>query len=277
MKKILIPTDFSQNAKKATDYAITLFDSKETSITLLNTFSIPYTSAEVAYSVNDIIYDNAQLLFEEEVKRIQNKFPNLESKITTSFHVGSVIQVVNSIEMKENIDLIVMGTKGASGMSAVLIGSTTASIIKNITAPLLVVPEKADLESPKRILFTTDEELIGREIDYHILQEIAHKNKSVVDALYISNSANNKEVIETFIDYELDLNLIDIPHHLNTESGKNIEKAILNYTDNHPTDLVVMVSNKGNLFYNLFHKSITKQIAMHTKLPLLVLHNNLKK
>ena len=141
----------------------------------------------------------------------------------------------------------------------------------------MVVPEKADLESPKRILFTTDEELIGREIDYHILQEIAHKNKSVVDALYISNSANNKEVIETFIDYELDLNLIDIPHHLNTESGKNIEKAILNYTDNHPTDLVVMVSNKGNLFYNLFHKSITKQIAMHTKLPLLVLHNNLKK
>ncbi|MBR9833030.1 universal stress protein [bacterium] len=277
MKKILIPTDFSENAKKATDYAITLFDSEETSFTLLNTFSIPYTSTEVAYSVNEIIYDNAQLLFEKEVKRIKTKFPNLAAKVTTSFHVGSIIQVVNSIEIKDSIDLIVMGTKGASGMSAVLIGSNTASIIKNITAPLLVVPEKADLESPKRILFTTDEELIGREVDYHILQEIAHQNKSVVNALYISNSANNKEVIETFIDYELDLNLIDIPHHLNTESGKNIEKAILNYTDNHPTDLVVMVSNKGNLFYNLFHKSITKQIAMHTKLPLLVLHNNLKK
>jgi len=277
MKNILIPTDFSQNAKKATDYAITLFDKKDTTITLLNTFSIPYTSVEVAYSVNDIIYDNAKLLFETEVKRIKEKFPNLESTITTSFHVGSVLQVVTSIEDKETLDLIIMGTKGASGMSAVLIGSTTASIIKSINAPLLVIPENADLETPKRILLTTDEELVGREVNYSILQDIAQRNQSVIDALYISKSINNKEVIEAFIDYELDLNFVDIPHQLKTKSGKDIEKAILNYTDNNPTDLVVMVSNKGNLFYNIFHKSNTKQMAMHTKLPLLILHNNLKK
>ena len=66
MKKILVPTDFSQNAKKATDYALTLFDSKDAEFTLLNTFYIPYSVPDISYSVNDLSYENAKKLFEKE-------------------------------------------------------------------------------------------------------------------------------------------------------------------------------------------------------------------
>jgi len=58
--------------------------------------------------------------------------------------------------------------------------------------------------------------------------------------------------------------------------GDNVEKAMNNYVENNPIDLVAMITTKGNLFNNLFHDSITKQAAMHTKMPLLVMHANLK-
>jgi len=276
MKKILIPTDFSKNAKKATDYALTLFNETGVVVTLLNTFYIPYSAPDVAFSVSDVSYDNAKMLFEKEQKRIKEKFPNMKFTIDEKFSIGDVVNVVCSMERKEEFDLIVMGTKGASGMTEVLVGSRTASMVKSAKTPLLVVPEDADLNAPKRILFTADEELIDRKVNFDVLKEIANSNRSKIDALHISNSDENKEVIAAFIDYELDLNFVDIPHELRMERGKDIEKAIEKYTEKYPTDLLVMISTKGNLFYNLFHKSNTRKVAMHTKIPLLILHSNLK-
>lgn len=276
MKKILIPTDFSTNAKKATDYALTLFNETGVEVTLLNTFYIPYSAPDVAYSLNDVTYDNAKMLFEKEHKRIKDKFPSMKFSIDDKFSIGDVVNVVCSLENKEDYDLIVMGTKGASGMTEYLVGSRTASMVKSAKTPLLVVPEDADLTAPKRILFTADEELIDRKINFDVLKKIANSNESKIDALHITDTDENHDVIAAFIDYELDLNFVDIPHELRLERGKDVEKAIEKYTEKYPIDLVVMVSTRGGLFYNLFHKSVSKAVAMHTKIPLLIFHTNLK-
>lgn len=277
MQKILIPTDFSQNAKRATDYALTLFNAEEIEITLLNAFYVPYSAPDVAYSVNDVIYDNAKALFEREEERISEKFPYLKVTLKTEFSIGDVVNLVTNMEQKEDFDLIVMGTKGASGITEILVGSRTASMIKSVKTPVLVVPEDADLHAPERILFAADEELIDRTVNFNTLKAIARQNKAKIDALHISDNDENKEIIQSFIDYELDLNFVDIPHELKMERGTDVEKAIREYSGKYPIDLVAMVSTKGNLFYNLFHKSVTKKMAMHTKIPLLVLHTNLKK
>ncbi|MEQ8910349.1 MAG: universal stress protein [Vicingaceae bacterium] len=276
MKKILIPTDFSQNAKKATDYALSLFTEKDIEVTLLNTFYIPYSAHDVAYSINDVTYDNAKQLFEAEQKRIKRKFPDLKPTIKTDFSIGEVVNVVNSMERKEAYDLIVMGTKGASGLAEVFVGSRTSEMIRSVKTPVLAIPEDATFNPPKRILFAADEKLIDRKVDMDILKEIANKHHSTIDALYISDSDENKETIEKFIDYELNLNFVDIPHELRMKRGDNVEKAIQEYTENYPIDLVAMITTKGNLFHNIFHKSVTKRVVMHTKMPLLVMHTNLK-
>lgn len=276
MKKILIPTDFSQNAKRATDYALLIFDTQDVEITLLNTFYVPYTAPDVAYSASNVTQENADRLFEREQQRISEKFPDLKAKIMTEFSIGDVVNITCAMERKEQYDLIVMGTKGASGLAEVFIGSRTSSMIKSVKTPLLAVPEKAELNIPKRILFAADEELIDREINFSALKEIAKKNEARIDALHISDSDENKEIIEAFIDYELQLNFVDIPHELKMERGKDVEKAILEYVDRYPIDLIAMISTKGNLFYNVFHKSVTKKVAMHSHTPLLIMHTNLK-
>jgi nucleotide-binding universal stress UspA family protein len=158
MKKILLPTDFSKNAKNATDYALALFGNREISLTLLNVFQIPYASIEVSYAY---------------------------------------------------------------------------------------------------------------------IKEIANQQHARIDALYIAENDENKEVIKKFIDYELNLNFAEIPHELKMERGENVEEAIENYIDEHPIDLMAMVTTKGNLFYNLFHTSLSKKIVRNIKIPLLIMHTHL--
>ena len=276
MKKILIPTDFSQNAKNATDFTLSLFNEKNTAITLLNVFYIPYASVDVVYSYNDITSENADQLFQQEKKRIAQKYPDLKINISTLFRVGDLVNVVCALEKEHEYELIVMGTKGASGLAEVFVGSRTSSMMKSVKTPVLAIPEEAKFSPPKRILFAADEIIIDQKLNLDILKEIANKYQSKIDALYIFDSDENKEVIENFIDFELDLNFVDIPHELKMKRGDNVEKAMNNYVENNPIDLVAMITTKGNLFNNLFHDSITKQVAMHTKMPLLVMHANLK-
>tara|TARA_R110002049_G_scaffold265234_2_gene441351 strand:- start:4645 stop:5469 length:825 start_codon:yes stop_codon:yes gene_type:complete len=273
MKKILVPTDFSQNAKKATDFALMLFDAQDAEITLLNTFYIPYSVPDISYSVNDLSYENAKQLFEKEKERIKESFPDLKATISTKFSIGDVVNVASSVE--DDFDVIVMGTKGASGLAEVFIGSRTSAMVRSVSIPLLVVPEEAEVKLPKRILFATDETLTDPKINIDILKKIAVKNKSEIDALYMSNDDEDKTAIKAFIGSEVTVHLTDIPHQLKIQDGENVELAINEFVANNPVDLVAMITNKGNLFHNLFHKSVTKSVVMHTKMPLLVMQRKL--
>ena len=272
MKNILIPTDFSQNAKKATDYALSLFNEQDITITLLNVFYIPYASADVVYSYSDIANENVTQLIKHELERINKKFPDLKAKIKTSFHAGDVINVVCSIEKKEKIDLIVMGTQGASGLAEVFMGSRTTAMIKNVKTPVLAVPEQAQYKPAKRILFAAGEKLIGQKVNIAVLKEIANRNQSKIEALYVSDCDENKESIIQSIDGELNLNFGEIPCDLIVKDGLNVEKEIQKYAEQHPIDLMAMITSRGSIF----HESVTKLVAMHTKLPLLVMHTNTK-
>ena len=272
MKNILIPTDFSQNAKKATDYALSLFNEQDITITLLNVFYIPYASADVVYSYSYIANENVTQLFKHELERINKKFPDLKAKIKTSFHAGDVINVVCSIEKKEKIDLIVMGTQGASGLAEVFMGSRTTAMIKNVKTPVLAVPEQAQYKPAKRILFAAGEKLIGQKVNIAVLKEIANRNQSKIEALYVSDCDENKESMIQSIDGQLNLNFGEIPCDLIVKDGLNVEKEIQKYAEQHPIDLMAMITSRGSIF----HESVTKLVAMHTKLPLLVMHTNTK-
>jgi nucleotide-binding universal stress UspA family protein len=273
MKRILIPSDFSPNAQNATDYGISLFDSEDVSFVLLNTFYIPYASSEVSYSYDSASRENAKQLFDKEIKRITKHFPDLKAKLETHFEIGDIASVIPPFIQREEIDYLVMGTKGASGLSEVLVGSRTASVIKKVDCPMIIVPENARFSPPKNILFTTDKELQNKTLNIDLLIEIAKKYNSSIHGLYVSKTGENMDVEARFINYDLNLRLVDLKHDLNVSVNEDPIKSIEQYTLKYPVDLLAMVSLKGNLFYRLFHKSVTKKIAMHTDTPMLIMHS----
>lgn len=275
MKKILVPTDFSQNAQTAFEYAVHLYDTTETIFVLLNAFYIPHTTHDGTFSYQDVSKNEAEEAFDNEIKRIERLFPDLRGKIETHFEIGAIVEIANQFAKENNIDLMVMGTKGATGLVEILVGSITSSMIKKVECPLVVVPEKTKVVSPKKILFTTDTELQSDDLNIDPLLEIAKSNDAMVHGLYVSKSPEDIDVHSTFIKYDLDMKLVDVKHDLDVDVDTNTVKAIERYVELHQPDLIAMVSTKGNLFHELFHQSVTKKIAMHTEVPMLIMHQKI--
>jgi nucleotide-binding universal stress UspA family protein len=275
MQTILISTDFSENAKNATDYGIALFDDKRIEFILLHTFYIPYASPGIDAYMNDATENNVKEQFGKELYRIHTAFPNLKATIKTSYKVGDIVSVVGSIEKKKKIYAVVMGTKGASGLSEILVGSRTASMVKSVDSPVFVIPEKAKFTALKKILFTTDLDLHPTTNELSIMIDLAKKFQSEINILHVKQNGMKETVHNSFIKHELANNFISMPSTFDSTIGENISKTIESYLKENPTDLVVMVNVRGNFFHKIFHKSITKKIAIHTTTPMLVTHHKL--
>src|SRR5690606_13598833 len=147
MKKILLPTDFSENAFNAIKYAVQLFKKEKCTFFLLNTYTpVLYDSDYILYSpasslsLDEVYKNNSQSGLEKVEKRILAEFPN----DLHSFKLISSFSLLNE-EIKEqvktrNIDLVVMGTQGATGAVQILFGTHTVHAIKRAICPVLAIP-----------------------------------------------------------------------------------------------------------------------------------------
>ena len=275
MRKILITTDLSANAQNAANYGVALLDSAETVFVFLNTFYVQHATDDSFFQYSETVKAEAEESLQKEIERIKKEYPELKSQMEYHFEIGEITDVANSFVHREGISYMLMGTKGASGLTEFLVGSRTASMIKKVSCPLIIVPEQAKYRGLEKILFTTDKELQNEDLDLELLKELAQKNQSSIQGLYISKTGENLDVDATFIRYDLDIQFEDIKHHLDVDINSDPTEAIETYLHKHPVDLVAMISTKGNLFYQLFHKSVTKSVAMHTQTPMLILHTKI--
>ena len=141
MKRILIPTDFSEDALNAADFALRMYQYKKYEIILLHVFQIPALTDRVIPK-HDALKSEAVFNLHKEAKRIRAVSPrNIVSEY--SARLGNLVSVVDRQVKEGNIDLVIMGTDGALGLKDVLFGSNTSDVIEKIDCPILVIPPKA--------------------------------------------------------------------------------------------------------------------------------------
>jgi nucleotide-binding universal stress UspA family protein len=268
MKTILFPTDFSDNAKNAIYYGLSLYGNEPCKFILLNTFFISYSSPDVPEPMSDITSENADKFFNSLIEQINKDFPKNNFEFETNFRVGDLTSTTSSIIEKEDVDLIIMGTQGASGLAEILIGSRTASIIKNVNCPVLAIPEEAEFEIPTKIVLAIDDESEFSEITLHPLLEIIKKVGAEVLVLHISDNnkldrvLNNEKINQIFKSIKFSYHLI-----YNEEVLLGIEK----FVEKQNASMLGMITHKLNLFERIFYRSITKKMSLHSKIPLLAL------
>ncbi|MEN1784081.1 MAG: universal stress protein, partial [Bacteroidota bacterium] len=148
MKHILIPTDFSENAWNAITYALSLFRNEQCTFFLLNTYTPVITSGRfMAPTANGVGIADAVKLASENglnhtVERILALSDNDKHSFQTISSFNLLVDEVKDVVETYGIDLIVTGTKGASGMEEVFMGSNTVRIIKNTKrCPILAIPQ----------------------------------------------------------------------------------------------------------------------------------------
>ncbi|MFL9836146.1 universal stress protein [Flavobacterium sp. ST-75] len=279
MKHILFPTDFSQAAKAAFVYALRFADSFDAELILLHVYDLPIVDTppmpEMTKEIFDIVEMNQFESFRDELPelhKIAEKKGLGHVRIKNMLLYGDLVYNINKVTKDEDVDFIVMGTKGASGLRETFIGSTTASVISNSDVPVLAIPEEAEFHHRiKNIAFTTQ----YREKDNDALKsalEIADKFKATVQCLYIKNPDDPSDIDERIAEWrmyyrEKNIDFFNI-------AGDHIEQTILDFIESQHVDMLVMRKHKRGFFEGLFHRSLTKKMAYHTKVPLLVFHEN---
>jgi len=204
-------------------------------------------------------------MFAKEVSKQLKSGEPIKIKVVKG---SSFNRTVLSEAKKLHIGLIVMGTRGASGLKKYVLGSNTASVIEISGVPVLAVPEQGDFQNFKNVVYATDLQRIEKELKRLIpyLQEF----NSTVHLLHVTSSLKEVSSLEKKI--EASIAKAGITNVITKVIvNKNIDEAIDYYVRKSKADLLAMFTHDVTFYEKLFNRSMTRKIAFHSKIPLLAL------
>jgi len=268
--KILVPTDFSKLSKVAVQYAVKIGKKLKAKLILLSVVNLERPPGRGVLNVKYLEDKMTENAVEDCAKLIGEIRSENKGKIDITYDVLKgfpVESVVTNYAQHNDIDLIVMGTKGATGLLKILFGSNTAAVIDKSRIPVIAVPEFARFTSLKDILYATD--IANLKDELKTVVSFAKSFNAVVHLLHIApttgGSKLNKKEIIAMLTKALDYKRITftVSHHDNAAEG------IDEYVIKHKTDMLAMFTHELTFFEKLFGKSITRQMAFLSNVPLL--------
>lgn len=270
MQKILIPTDFSPVADNALNYAIEIATKFKSELYLYHVYSM---NKKIDYDLN--FPDDEQPYvkkIEEKMNFTKQKFMEKITKnwlsIQTKVEEKHIYSLFKSIVKEHEINLIIMGSKGASGLEKIVFGSVAASALDMAEVPVLVVPPKIPVTPLKHIVLAKD----PNEISINVLsplQKLAVKFGAKVTIFYVNTDSSN----DTIKKMDLSLNGVETTYH-EVPMSKSINESINEFIRDHKCDLLCMIRREKVFFESIFKRSITKTQVYNTRIPLLVLPAN---
>lgn len=274
MNTILVPTDFSSNALSAAQYAAKMAAAYDWSICLLHAYT-PLTSSLAGQEFNEQVtvhaIENANAQMEELLVLMRQEFPDLE--INHECVQGFLIDILPRYIQKKNIQLVVMGTKGASGLKNVILGSNTFDIIQKSPIGVLAVPQHysgfklervgllsnfKESEIDLLLAFTAKTRHDIEIVMLHVCEPNSHTEES--DLLYWKKYLQEKTKLE-HISCRMDkaVNRLDV--------NESIPQCIDNMIKQEAIDLLLVSYNEKSFFEQLFSRNLAKRIAHHLVVP----------
>jgi nucleotide-binding universal stress UspA family protein len=281
MKKFLFPTDFSANAMHAAVYGYNLAEQVKARVILCNAVIIPAEmpqSGMIAWPMeeSDILLQDSNA----ELKRIKSHLENVTREDgyhpTISYLNGSgrVIDIVNHMVDSQEIDLIVIGTHGSSGLSTLLLGNHSRQMIDVVTGPLLLVPPAAPIKEIKKIAFATDFTNPAEDLKciYSLITLARPLNAEILLTHIHNEKAETPDFQKWVKEFVTDLsNKADYPHIYYRVVKSGNTGAGLDWLCEHGgIDILAMVHRTHNFIDSLFRGSQTQKMAGHIPVPLLV-------
>ncbi|HSD09164.1 universal stress protein [Flavobacterium sp.] len=271
MKKILIPTDFSKYADEAIEVGAQIAKQNNSEIILIHMLELPT-------HMNDAISEEKSIpevmLFkrkaDETLKNIKNR-PYLSGiKVTEIIRLDGVTNGINNyIKQNPDIDLIIMGSHGASGINEIFIGSNTEKVVRRSDIPVLVIKNRVANFDIKKIIFASD-----------FSQEIKAPFKKVIQFTKLFGAKLNLVMICTpnsFKSTSAARNIVnefvsefDMPEYtFETYNENNIEKGIINYAEENNGDIIAFCTHGRTALNHFFSGSISEDLVNHSSKPVL--------
>jgi nucleotide-binding universal stress UspA family protein len=278
MKKILILTDFSDPAWNALFTALKLHEGRDCRFCILHTYEPSFAGmlGSKARKRVGVLYDSLEAHTDAQLNKMEDYLDMHHHDPRHHFKILSLAEdLVDGIQKtvkEEEIDLIVMGTKGASGAREVFMGSNTVKVIKKVrNCPILVVPAVCDFKKLRAVVFPTD---FAQYFDpYELLPLLDLVNAWQAGIIVFQaaqefklnpEQAANKKLLKKRLEG------VDVTWEKGSLKS-TVEAAIMEFVESCDTDMIALIHYQHTFLERLTHEPVVKKIGFHTPVPMLVL------
>ena len=278
MRKLLIPTDFSENAMNAICYALEAFKYDHSEFFIMHAYAdkVYESNAQMSRSafedLKETIHNKSLEKLDKILKDIKKISPNPRHRYSIIISFGTLIDVANEIVDRENIDVVIMGTKGETDDREITFGSNTVQILKYVKSPVLAIPSKYPNNPPKNILFPTDYLLPYKRRELKLASTLAKRFVAKINFLYLSNFENlsfrqedNKAFLESI--------MVDNLKSFHNVRGTDLSSTINKFIEDLDINLLIMVNSRHSFLENLLYLTTIDKIGLQIKIPFLILQN----
>ncbi|MEM6265822.1 MAG: universal stress protein [Bacteroidota bacterium] len=274
MKTILLPTDFSPHAHNAFNYALGLAEACHAKVILFHAYH--YNASGAFYVPTELIdvvnldQKDSALKSMERYQKIANAQAGKDVRVDPVMVQGFAIDEILEYTQANPVDLIIMGTRGASGFEGRLLGSVTLSLLERSQVPVIALPDGAEFSPINQIAYATNyEEQDSNALDR--LLDFAFLNHAEIHCVHVSgkpgpDEQQRKNMLERQFDWEVTMKDLDF-----TElEEQDVVKGLLNFINERPMDMLAMLSHRRGFWGRMFHQSISNEVARQIKIPLMV-------
>ena len=270
MKKILIPTDFSQNAEYALKVAAQIAKKNNGEIILLHMLEFPNQASDAIGSGAAI----PEIMFFKNaaIKKLEDL---MDEDYLDGLKVSEIIQFelafdgILKISQLNNVDLIVMGSHGASGYKEMFIGSNAEKVVRNSEVPVLIIKKEENDFAVNNFVFASD---FSDEVKkpFEKVVDFANKFDSTLHLVMVNTPNNFKSTStseETMKRFLSNFNVQKVETHVYNET--NVEKGILNFSNSINADLIGMSTHGRKGLSHFFNGSISEDLVNHATRPVI--------
>jgi len=278
---ILLPTDFSKNSGNAISYAMELFKNEKCNFFFLHTYTpsfyrMDYMLGGPLFSaIPDSDVDISLAGLEKTLKDVKKSYNNPKHSYNVISAFNTLTDEINEVTIEKEIDMVVMGTQGATGAKEIFLGTNTVYALRKAIAPVLVIPENYTFQKIQKILLPSDYLSNYKDNELSTAIKMVKMNKAKLIVLHVkeeydltASQEENKMALYRRLD--------GLPTTLTELKGSLMPNAILNYVQKNGIDLLMMMNRKHSFFERIFEKQNVDQIGFHIKIPFLVIRDTAK-
>lgn len=278
MKTILVPTDFSKNSIHASEYAGMLANRMNANVVFLNTYSVPMASDyPYSYDIDNFLIvgketaeENLQIFTKKFIERTKFDAKRIAQIVEYGFVADIIIDTANTIKA----DFIVMGTKGASNILDTWLGTTSQKVTKMAECPVWIIPNKADIHFPSKVLYAAglkEDEIVATHKVLEIIKPLDALCKVVHIHDYFEDNTNRdlqKKVdnLQNTFDNDSDISFKSV-------NDGDIIDGLENYIKSYKPDILALKIQHKSFWSKIFDASISKHFLQHANLPMLTFRN----
>lgn len=265
MKTILLPTDFSNNALMATQFAVEHIGEETTQYHFIYVYNPPRGGTSGLFYLLDELRKQGENDMESYLAQIKKQIPSLNNDNCRSYvQQGDFEDVCNAVAKEIDADCIVVGTKGSGGIKEVLVGSNTLRLMKSLSRPLFAIPNEYPNYPLKELIVSYDGKPMTNDVAEQI-KLVAQQFKLPLNLLHV-----RIEQDEPPIDLAaLNAHFEGVNFSFTESRGDNFEDGLQKGLENKHA-LLILIRHKQSFWESLFNISDSRDAVMHTHLPMFI-------